>query len=99
MLSHVELFETLILLFALRCSGCVAWDFLLDVKVSLRPATCWLVMSGKEILEYAGFFDPTHGDANEASLILDFETHLFSVLNEDVLCLFRQMWNGFESSN
>jgi len=73
MLSNVELFETLTLLFALRCTGCVAWDFLLDVKTFLRPATLWLVMSGKEFLEYSGFFDPSHGVPDEAHLILEFE--------------------------
>jgi hypothetical protein len=36
MLSNVQLFECLTLLFALRCTGCVPWDFMLHFKLFLR---------------------------------------------------------------
>ena len=36
MLSNVQLFECLTLLFALRCTGCVPWDFMLQFKLLLR---------------------------------------------------------------
>ena len=57
----------------------MAWDFLLDVKLCLRPATCWFVVRGKALLEHSGIFDPAHSAVDEASLIFEFETELFGV--------------------
>lgn len=94
MLSNVDLFEVLTLLFALRCAGGIAWDWLINTKPCVRAAAEWLVMSGREILDYRELFDPAEDVAEQASVILAHEHDRFDVLTSEVLVLFRQLWNG-----
>lgn len=94
MLSHVQFFEVLTLLFALRCTGCIAWDWMIDRNQSVKAAAEWLVMSGREILDYRDIFDPTEDVGEQASVITACERHRFSVLTLEVLSLFRQLWQG-----
>lgn len=94
MLSNVEFFEVLTLLFALRCTGRIAWDFLIRRHESVQAAAEWLVMGGREILDYRDFFHPAEDVAEQSSVIREFERDRFGVLTVEMLSLFRQLWQG-----
>ena len=94
MLTHVELFELLTLLFALRCTGCIPWDWLLKTFPCVNTAASWLVMGGRELLEFRDLFHPVDALVEEVQLILESERCRFAMLSSEFLTLLRDMWNS-----
>jgi hypothetical protein len=94
MLTHVELFELLALLFALRCTGCIPWDLLLKTFPCVNTAASWLVMGGRELLEFRDLFHPVDALVEEAQLILESDRSRFAMLSSELLTLLRNMWNS-----
>ena len=97
MLTHIALFELLTLLFALRCTGCIPWDWLLNTFPCVTAAAEWLVMGGRELLEYRDLFHPIDAAVDEAHLILESERSRFATLSLELLSLLRNMWNRASS--
>lgn len=94
MLSHLQLFELLTLLTALRCCAGLPWDWLLCEHECLCDAAQFLIMGGDELSSYRAFFHPLEGSSSEATLILRLESERFELLTPSVLGLIRKLWNG-----
>ena len=94
MLSHLQLFELLTLLTALRCCAGLPWDWLLCEHECLCDAAQFLIMGGDELSSYRAFFHPLEGSSSEATLILSLESERFELLTPSVLGLFWKLWNG-----